>query len=379
MPMHDNRNESVNVENTGVFCPLFFFESEISLLLASNRRLQVLVELAPYGNLRDFLMDRRPHTSKKPINQPMSKLSTHHLVSFGLQVAQGMDYLTRLNIVHRDLAARNILIGDRFVAKIADFGLTRAACDYYRKCSDGRLPIKWMAPESIFDRRYTAKSDVWSFGILLWEIFSFGGTPYPTLSAEALLKALQLGFRNEQPVASPNAVYNLMLTCWSIDPNTRPSFAHLVGTLQQVYDDTTNATTNMHAFLSLSASSSTSLDSQSSSNTSSRSSSPTISTVYLTLNNANNTIANTSTNRNHDNQDADMNRSTEQWPTSSVSGESQDRMESQSRTANNVLMNNCYADSGQYLQSVHKAFSMHCNYVVPPQSAEHSDYVGPQS
>nr|CDS35072.2 basic fibroblast growth factor receptor 1 A [Hymenolepis microstoma] len=103
-----------------------------------NGRLQVLVELAPYGNLRDFLMDRRPNTIPKSLDLPMSKLSTHHLVSFGLQVAQGMDYLTRLNIVHRDLAARNILIGDGFVAKIADFGLTRAACDYYRKCSDQR-------------------------------------------------------------------------------------------------------------------------------------------------------------------------------------------------------------------------------------------------
>ncbi|KAH9284571.1 Fibroblast growth factor receptor 2 [Echinococcus granulosus] len=350
-----------------------------------NGQLQMLVELAPYGNLRDFLMDRRPRAGQKVINQPLSRLSTRHLVSFGLQVARGMDYLTRLNIVHRDLAARNILIGNRFVAKIADFGLTRAVCDYYKKCSDGRLPIKWMAPESIFDRRYTTKSDVWSFGILLWEIFSFGGTPYPTLSAEALLKALQLGFRNEQPLASPSSVYNLMLACWSIDPVARPSFAHLVSSLQQVYDDTS-------ASSSISSASSSSLSSTSSS--SSRSSSPTVSTVYLTLNN---TITNVNTDSNngglHNYNNQGVHTSTvsapispsiyestaprlplgEQCPSSSLSGNFQGYqgpLGPPTGGGNSVLVNNCYAEQGQYLQSIHKAFSMHCNYVVPPRSSE---------
>ncbi|VDD82785.1 unnamed protein product [Mesocestoides corti] len=332
-----------------------------------NGRLQVLVELAPYGNLRDFLMDRRPRRDQKSANQPFSHLSARHLVSFGLQVAKGMDYLARQNIIHRDLAARNILIGCRFVAKIADFGLTRSVCDYYRKCSDGRLPIKWMAPESIFDRRYTTKSDVWSFGILLWEIFSYGGTPYPTLSAESLLKALQMGFRNEQPLASPSHVYGLMLSCWSIDPACRPTFSQLVASLQQAYDDVINENS-----------------SSSSSTSSSRSSSPTISTVYLTLNN--NNI------NNYNNPSALVTTTAPsicqsvspsvyqsiipqfsmqpqrslvgQWPSSSLPSDVHGSQGFGATDGASIHFNSCCADRGQYLQSLHKAFLMHFNYVV---------------
>ncbi|KAL7061072.1 hypothetical protein AAHC03_010187 [Spirometra sp. Aus1] len=207
---------------------------------SQNGPLQVLVEFAPYGNLRDFLIVRRPsEAAYGPIHQdkksgPLRCVTPEQLLNFGLQVARGMDYLSRLHIVHRDLAARNVLIGDSYVAKIADFGLTRTACDYYRKCSDGRLPIKWMAPESIFDRRYTTKSDVWSFGILLWEIYSYGSTPYPAHSAESLLKALPSGLRNERPVAASLQVYNLMLACWEMVPENRPSFQALSTSLSEL-------------------------------------------------------------------------------------------------------------------------------------------------
>lgn len=173
----------------------------------------------------------------------------------------------------------------------------------------------------------------WSFGVLLWEIFSYGGTPYPTLSAEALLKALQLGIRNEQPVGSPTAIYNLMLSCWSIDPIARPAFSHLVAALQQVYDDIIRA--SKQNFID-----SSSTNSSTSSSASSRYTSPSGSTVYLTLNNTNTEM--------------------EQWPSS-------ENLRNQPQVTNNVVLNNGFADSGQYLQSVHKAFSMHCNYVVVRQ------------
>lgn len=179
----------------------------------------------------------------------------------------------------------------------------------------------------------------WSFGILLWEIFSYGGTPYPTLSAEALLKALQLGIRNEQPAGSPSAVYNLMLSCWSLDPLARPGFSHLVAILQQVYEGTLKP--RKQSYLD---SSSPAMNSPDSFNLNSRSTSPSLSTVYLTLNNNNN------------NSNGIL-RAVEQWPNSEDS-------QIASPSANNVVLNNAFVDSGQYLQSVHKAFSLHCNYVV---------------
>ena len=214
----------------------------------------------------------------------------------------------------------------------------------------------------------------------MWEIFSFGGTPYPTLSAEALLKALQLGFRNEQPLASPGAVYNIMLACWSIDPAARPTFSHLVASLQQVYHDTAVASNeSAPSFV---------LTSPSSSTFSSRFSSPTLSTVYLTLNNDNND--DTKHLHGYTNQSAFTNAVSipiasqifepvlsheslpEQWPSSSVSVDFRDHprdyMGSTAFVERSILVNSCYTDEGQYLQSIHKAFSTHSNYVVVSSS-----------
>ncbi|KAF8571379.1 hypothetical protein P879_00207 [Paragonimus westermani] len=212
--------------------------------------LQIVVEYAPYGNLRDFLRARRQPANNleaiKLAKLPHPYLSKLNLLEYGLQIALGMDYLASRSVVHRDLAARNILIGERFVVKIADFGLTRSVSDYYKKTSTvslcaarlyvhisekGRLPIKWMAPESLFDRIYTTKSDVWSFGVLLWEIFTLGSVPYPSIAPERLLPMLQDGYRNECPPLANEDVYQLMLRCWSQVPDERPEFCDIVSYL----------------------------------------------------------------------------------------------------------------------------------------------------
>lgn len=131
-----------------------------------NGPLYVVVEFAPHGNLRDFLRDHRPTSGYEPTIGQDSKerktLTQKDLVSFAYQVARGMEYLASRRCIHRDLAARNVLVSDEYVLKIADFGLARDIhChDYYRKTTDGRLPVKWMAPEALFHRVYTTQSDV---------------------------------------------------------------------------------------------------------------------------------------------------------------------------------------------------------------------------
>ncbi|XP_013392948.1 fibroblast growth factor receptor 2 isoform X2 [Lingula anatina] len=206
--------------------------------------LHVIVEYAPNGNLRDFLRSRRPPNSgyEKPliINDPSkedTKPLTHkHLVSFAYQISRGMEYLASRQCIHRDLAARNVLVADDFVLKIADFGLTRNIqnIDYYKKTTDGRLPVKWMAPEALFDRKYTTKSDVWSFGVLLWEVFTLGGNPYPSVPVEKLFDLLREGHRMERPPYSSLEMYQTMLDCWQQHPHQRPSFKELVEDLDRI-------------------------------------------------------------------------------------------------------------------------------------------------
>ncbi|KAL7017813.1 hypothetical protein ACKWTF_010540 [Chironomus riparius] len=165
--------------------------------------LYVIVEYAPHGNLRDFLRKHRPNAyTDTPHEKEKQALTQKDLVSFAFQIARGMEYLASRKCIHRDLAARNVLVTDDFVMKIADFGLARDihSQDYYRKTTDGRLPVKWMSPESLFDKVYDTQSDVWSYGILLWEIMTLGGTPYPSVpSVKNLFEILKKGDRMEKP------------------------------------------------------------------------------------------------------------------------------------------------------------------------------------
>lgn len=190
----------------------------------------VVVEFAPHGNLRQFLRERRPSEYQQLTLGPSGpSLTMRDFVSFAFQIARGMEYLGTRKCVHRDLAARNILVGEDYIMKIADFGLARNVRDaeYYRKTTDGRLPIKWLAIEALFDRVYTTQSDVWAFGILLWEIFTLGGSPYPGIPIEKLFDLLKSGYRMQKPQNCPSDIYDIMLNCWDETPSDRKSFTEL--------------------------------------------------------------------------------------------------------------------------------------------------------
>ncbi|XP_023860711.1 platelet-derived growth factor receptor alpha-like [Salvelinus sp. IW2-2015] len=157
-------------------------------------------------------------------------LSTTDLLSFTYQVARGMEFLSSKNCVHRDLAARNVLLSQGKIVKICDFGLARDIMHDNNYVSKGStfLPVKWMAPESIFDNMYTTLSDVWSYGILLWEIFSLGGTPYPGMVVDSsFYNKIKSGYRMAKPEHAPADVYEIMIKCWNSEPEKRPSFLSL--------------------------------------------------------------------------------------------------------------------------------------------------------
>ncbi|XP_046395603.1 vascular endothelial growth factor receptor 1 isoform X2 [Ischnura elegans] len=167
-------------------------------------------------------------------------ICTSDLICWAFQVARGIDYLASRKVLHGDLAARNILLAEDNIVKICDFGLAKSMynSDNYKKKGDGPLPIKWMAIESIRDRVFSTQSDVWSFGIVLWEFFSLARTPYPGMEAdERLYNKLVAGYRMEKPQYATDDIYNTMCDCWKAKPNERPSFTELTDILGGMLED----------------------------------------------------------------------------------------------------------------------------------------------
>ncbi|XP_077389491.1 megakaryocyte-associated tyrosine-protein kinase isoform X2 [Festucalex cinctus] len=187
-----------------------------------HKGLLIVTELMTKGNLENLLRTRG-----------RSLVSPVNLLRFALDVCEGMEYLESKKLVHRDLAARNILVSDDDVAKVSDFGLTRAAsrvADNQR----AKLPVRWSAPEALLTKeKYSTKSDVWSYGVLLWEIFSYGRQPYPKMSLKEVTERVEGGYRMEAPVDCPPAVYSLMTICWAKEPRRRPTFHKMRGKLEQ--------------------------------------------------------------------------------------------------------------------------------------------------
>ncbi|ETN67434.1 hypothetical protein AND_000752 [Anopheles darlingi] len=161
---------------------------------------------------------------------PVSTVNTTDLVCWASQIAAGMEYLASRKVLHGDLAARNILLCEDNVVKICDFGLARSMykSDNYKKKGEAPLPFKWLALECISDNVFSTYSDVWAYGIVLWELFSLGKVPYPGMEAnQELYNKLRDGYRMDKPQFSNQDIYDIMLNCWNVKPDSRPTFQDL--------------------------------------------------------------------------------------------------------------------------------------------------------
>ncbi|MEQ2178995.1 hypothetical protein GOODEAATRI_019945, partial [Goodea atripinnis] len=175
----------------------------------------IITEFMTHGNLLDYLRD----CNKEEVNAVV-------LLHMATQISSAMEYLEKKNFIHRDLAARNCLVGENHLVKVADFGLSRLMTgDTYTAHAGAKFPIKWTAPESLAYNTFSIKSDVWAFGVLLWEIATYGMSPYPGIDLSQVYELLQRDYRMERPEGCPEKVYELMRACWRWNPSERPSFA----------------------------------------------------------------------------------------------------------------------------------------------------------
>uniref|UniRef100_A0A8C8Y1T7 receptor protein-tyrosine kinase n=1 Tax=Panthera leo TaxID=9689 RepID=A0A8C8Y1T7_PANLE len=214
---------------------------------AVGKPMCLLFEYMAYGDLNEFLRSMSPHPVCSLSHSDLSgraqaaspappPLSCAEQLCIARQVAAGMAYLSERKFVHRDLATRNCLVGENMVVKIADFGLSRNiySADYYKANENDAIPIRWMPPESIFYNRYTTESDVWAYGVVLWEIFSYGLQPYYGMAHEEVIYYVRDGHILSRPEDCPLELYNLMRLCWSKLPADRPSFPSIHRILQRM-------------------------------------------------------------------------------------------------------------------------------------------------
>lgn len=195
---------------------------QLIAVCSTTEPIYIITELMCNGALLDYL--RKNECSP-------NRLTIQTLVEIAAQVSDGMAYLENSNFVHRDLRAANILVGANNTVKVADFGLARLISDeIYEAQENTKFPIKWTAPEAAFERKFSIKSDVWSFGVLLYEIITFGRVPYPGMTGNEVLHKVDRGYRMPKPTnpsECPDSYYEVMLLCWNQNIDSRPTFAYL--------------------------------------------------------------------------------------------------------------------------------------------------------
>uniref|UniRef100_A0A8C1INT9 Tyrosine-protein kinase n=2 Tax=Cyprinus carpio TaxID=7962 RepID=A0A8C1INT9_CYPCA len=200
----------------------------LNAVVTKEEPIYIITEFMEKGSLLDFIKTDEGNRVQLP-----------KLIDFSAQIAEGMAYIEQRNYIHRDLRAANILVNKSLVCKIADFGLARIIEDNEYTAREGaKFPIKWTAPEAINYGSFTIKSDVWSFGILLTEIISYGRTPYPGMTNPEVIRALERGYRMQRLDSCPQELYDIMLECWKNKPEDRPTFEYLQSVLEDFYTAT---------------------------------------------------------------------------------------------------------------------------------------------